>query len=107
MTAKWDDNRQQAMGGNRREATASRRTGRSAKGGYDVGGRNAVLHYTVGDADVMEQPELRRRTCAGRVHALVPGIGKIASRPLTMLLIEDDSAAPASFAGTLAWRVWR
>ncbi|MEI6231990.1 MAG: DUF6797 domain-containing protein [Planctomycetota bacterium] len=65
------------------------------KGVY-LDGRNVVLHYTVGDADVMEQPGFDDADGID-VFSRTIQIGK-SSKPLTMLLMEDDKADASSSA---------
>ncbi len=65
------------------------------KGVY-LDGRKVIMHYTVGDADVLEQPSFDDSDGLN-VFARSIQIGK-SSKPLTMLLLEDDSAEASSAA---------
>ncbi|HLX63797.1 MAG TPA: DUF6797 domain-containing protein, partial [Planctomycetota bacterium] len=92
---KWDDTRQQASGNNgRHEGPLAADWGRY-KGVY-LDGRDVILHYTVGDADVLEQPTFDDSD-GFDVFARTFRIGKTA-KPLTMLVAEDDKAEAASYA---------
>ena len=91
---KLDDPREKSSAGNRPEGPLPKEWGRY-KGIY-VDGRKVVLHYMVGDADILEQPSFDDSTGI-EVFARTIQIGK-SSKPLTMLLLEDDKAEPSSTA---------
>jgi hypothetical protein len=91
----WTDKRQQTIGGGNRHEGPLAADWAKYKGVY-VDGRNVVLHYTVGDADVLEQPSFDDADGLD-VFSRSFRIGKT-SKDLTMLLLEDDKADAASFA---------
>ena len=68
------------------------------KGVY-LDGRNVILHYTVGDADVLEQPSFNDSDGLA-IFTRSFQINK-SSKPLTLLLLEDESATETSAASGL------
>lgn len=95
---KWDDPRAKATTG--RPEGPLPAAWAKYKGVY-LDGRKVVLHYTVGDCDVLEQPNFDDSDNL-HVFSRTLQLGKSAT-PLTMLLIEDDKAEASSAAsGTFA-----
>ena len=90
---KWDDPRAKATTG--RPEGPLPADWAKYKGIY-LDGRKVVLHYTVGDCDVLEQPSFDD---IDNLHVFSRTIqfGR-SSKPLTMLLIEDDKADESSSA---------
>ncbi len=63
-------------------------------------GNNVILHYTVGDCDVLEQPSFDDSDGLD-IFVRSFQLGK-SSKPLTMLVCEDDKASEVYYGGRLA-----
>ncbi|MEI6236075.1 MAG: DUF6797 domain-containing protein [Planctomycetota bacterium] len=91
---KLDDPRAKATGTNRPEGPLPREWAKY-KGVY-VDGYKAILHYTVGDCDILEQPSFDDSDAIGVfVRSISAGTS---SKPLTAVLFEDDKAEATSSA---------